>query len=290
MRRLFASACLALLLPPAATTCTHLFGERVSLRIDRCERQPRYGHECHGSWTDAGGERHTTTVSHVGPEDVGETVGARLGPWPMDAHAGSLWADAPLYLPVPVLAAAVPFYLLLRWRFDREVKDTARRLLDAPEHFLVLEVNRKGAVRTGGEQHLRVRFGDPDVPVPEGADRRRFASARRPGGEIAFAVERRSDQLLMLDADGRPEAIVPHLGLQSDRPRVEAPDGRLLGEMPRTRGHTGDVHSVLDAGGTEVGRFARLRRGTWALCLSPDCSAVLADSVLAYLFTDGRAA
>jgi hypothetical protein len=128
------------------------------------------------------------------------------------------------------------------------------------------------------------------MPVPEGADRRRFASVRRPDGKIAFVVERRAGEILMLDADGRPEAIVPHLALQSDRPRVEAPDGRLLGEMATTRGHTGDVHSVLDGGGAEVGRFARLRRRTWVLCLSPDCSAVLADAVLAYLFTAGRAA
>jgi len=289
-RRLFASAWLALLLLPAATTYTHLFGERVSLRIGRCERRPRYGHDCYGSWTDADGERHSATVSHVGPEDIGRTVDGRRGPWPVEAHAGSLWEDAPLYLPVAVLAVCAPLYLLVRWRFDREVKDTARRLLDAPEHFLVLEVSPDRAVRPGGDEHLRVRFGDPGVPVPESADRGRFASVRRPGGEIAFVVERRADKVLALDADGRPEAVVPNLALQSSRPRVEAPDGRLLGEMTQTRGHTSDVHSVLDPAGREVGRFARLRRRTWALCLSPDCSAVLADTVLAYLFTEGRAA
>lgn len=248
-RRLFLSAWLGLVLWPAVPTFTHLFGEQVSLRIDRCEPRPRTGHDCYGSWTDADGERHSTSVSHVGPEHVGGTVDARLGPWPFDAHAGSLWAEAPLYAPAVLLAACVPVYLVVRTRFDREVKDAARRLLDAPGHFLVLEVNRGGAVRPGGEEHLRFRPRDPGAPVPEGADRGRFASVRRPGGNIAFVVERRADEILVRD-----------------------------------------VHSVLDPGGREVGRFARLRRRTWALCLSPECSAVLADAVLAHLFTEGRAA
>lgn len=174
VRWMLVSACLTLLSLPTATTYTHLFGEQVSMRIDRCEHQTRF-YECHGSWTDVDGKRHTTTVSHVGPKDIGRTVEARLGPWPMNAHAGSLWADAPIFLPVALMAIGVPGYLFLRWRFGREVKETARRLLDAPDHFLVLEVNHAGAVRPDGEEHLRTRSGDPELPVPAWASRYRAA-------------------------------------------------------------------------------------------------------------------
>ncbi|WP_067794183.1 hypothetical protein [Actinomadura formosensis] len=286
---MLASACLTLLSLPTATTYTHLFGEQVSMRIDRCEHQTRF-YECHGSWTDVDGKRHTTTVSHVGPKDIGRTVEARLGPWPMNAHAGSLWADAPIFLPVALMAIGVPGYLFLRWRFGREVKETARRLLDAPDHFLVLEVNHAGAVRPDGEEHLRTRSGDPELPVPAWADRRHYVSVRRPDGQLAFIVERLTDEIQMLDADGHAETVVPHLALQAGRPRIERPDGTLLGEMALTRGETSDVYSIVRPDGREVGRFARLRRHTWALCLAPDCSPVLTDSVLAYLFTEGRAA
>ncbi|CNE34110.1 Uncharacterised protein [Mycobacterium tuberculosis] len=289
VRRFFFSACVALLALPLLTVYTHLFGREVSLRVDRCERQVRYGYECHGSWTDADGHRHSTKVAHVGPKDVGRTVEARLGPWPMSAHAGRLGSEAIMLVPGALLLLCVPGYLVLRRRLNREVGATAQHLLDAPEDFLVLEVDRDGAVRPGGEPHLRVQFGDPDVPVPVGADRRRFASARRPDGEVAFLIERRTDEVLMLSADGRPEALIPHLALQSGRPRIERPDGALLGEIALTRGHTSDVHSVVRPDGREVGRFARLRRRTWALCLSPECSPVLAYTVLAYLFTEGRA-
>lgn len=285
--RAFVAFSTALLFMPAVMTYTHLFGRQVTLRIDRCERQPRGAYECHGSWTDSGG-RHSTTVSHVGVEDTGRTFKARLGP--MGAHAGSLWEDALVFLFVLPLAVGVPGYLLLRRQVGREVRGAARRLLDAPDHYLTLQVDRDTARRPDGEEHLRVRFGDPDVPVPVGADRKRFASARRADGRIVFHIERRADQVLMLDADGRAETVVPHLALQSGRPRIERPDGSLLGEIVQARGHTGDVHSVIDPGGAEVGRFARFRRGTWALCLAPDCSPMLSDSVLAYLFTEGRAA
>jgi hypothetical protein len=194
-----------------------------------------------------------------------------------------------MFVPGALLLLCVPGYLVLRRRVDREVRGVAQRLLEAPSDFLVLVVDREGAVRAGGEPHLRVRFGDPDVPVPVGGDRRRFASVRRADGQVGFLVEWRGDEVLMLDAGGRPETVIPHLALQGGRPRIERPDGTLLGEMSLTRGHTGDVHSVVRPDGREVGRFAGLRRQTWALCLSPECSPVLAYSVLAYLFVEGRA-
>lgn len=108
VRRFFFSACVALLALPLLTVYTHLFGREVSLRVDRCERQVRYGYECHGSWTDSDGHQHSTEVAHVGPKDVGRTVKARLGPWPLSAHAGGLGSEGIMLVPGRCCCSASP--------------------------------------------------------------------------------------------------------------------------------------------------------------------------------------
>ncbi|TDC88839.1 hypothetical protein [Actinomadura sp. 7K507] len=87
---------LALFVLPAVMTYTHLFGREVSVRIDRCDLPSRTGDGCRGSWTDSRGERNTTTLWHVGEEDQGRTVKARLGP--MGAHTGGLSGDWLVFL------------------------------------------------------------------------------------------------------------------------------------------------------------------------------------------------
>ncbi|TDC88838.1 hypothetical protein [Actinomadura sp. 7K507] len=150
-------------------------------------------------------------------------------------------------------------------------------------------VDHERARRRDRKEYLCVRFDDPDVRLPEGPERGCLASVRRPDGDIAFLIERRADQILVLGVDGEREAVISRPERGSGGPRIELPDGTLLAEVTGTGGRYGKgVRAIAVPDGTEVGQFGKLRSRRWALRLFVDHSPALTNAVIAYLFTAGR--
>jgi hypothetical protein len=267
---------------------THLQGEEVRVRIAECSHS-RSGWECRGSWTDSRGRRHSAEVAHTDINDKGKVVRARTGPF--GVHAGSLWHDAPLLFAAGLFLAGGAAILLLSRFLKREVAQVAHRLLADPGPALTLLVDHSAARRPDGREYALLRFGEPEMPLPPGTDAGRYATVRYSDGQTSFGLIWSDDEIRLLEP-GRMtvEAKIPHLNLQSGRPRIENAEGGLLAEIARAPGQTANVYRIAAPDGTELGRFARLRRHTWALRLEPGCSTLVADAVLAHLFTAGRAA
>ncbi|TDB84807.1 hypothetical protein E1264_23355 [Actinomadura sp. KC216] len=260
----------------------------MMVEIERCSHS-RSGWECRGSWTDSRGGRHSAEVAHTDINDKGRSLKARTGPF--GVHAGSLWQDTPLLLAAGLFLAGGAAIVLLSRFVNREVAQVAQRILTDPGPALTLLVDRSTARRPDGQEYALLRLGDPELPLPPGTDAERYATLRRSDGRISSSLTWSDDEVRLLEP-GRMtvEARIPHLDLQSGRPRIENAEGRLLAEIVRASGHTGNVYCIAAPDGTELGRFARLRRRTWALRLEPGCSTLVADMVLAHLFTVGRAA
>ena len=264
---------------------THLWGQEVRVTVEQCSHS-RSGWKCQGSWNDSRGRRHSGEVAHTDIDDKGTSVKARSSVF--GVHAGSLWQDAPLLFAAGLFLAGAAAVVLMSRFVNREVARVAQGILADSGPALTLLVDHSMARRPDGQGYASLRFGDPESPS---LGTGRFATVRRSDGQASFGLTWGDDEVRVLKPGQLTvEARIPHLALQSGRPRIESADGRLLAEIVGAPGQTGNVHRIAAPDGTELGRFARYRRRTWALRLEPGCSGLVADTVLAYLFTAGRAA